>query len=193
MRSKHSALLIAAAWGAGCGGDRTGTWIAQGIDGDAWVAVKEQNGAAVAYVCGGASTIATHTRWLTPEGATTDGATRFEEDGWRLDFFVGPPASGTLRSPEGAVTAFTGRALAADGAAGLSTAIDAGCRTGVIVASPEADSAQGAWCDGLGVFAQVTPVLPADTSTGSLTVRAQTPGGPRDIVVHPIDPAELQP
>jgi hypothetical protein len=134
---------------------------------DAVVAVATEGDSAVVYVCGGPETLARHTRWysgsvsdrtlrsksgetveLSLEGGRARGA--YTLDGTRFEFDAAAPAERYRR---------------------LFTVVDSGCRTGVVV---DGDAVQGAWCNDLGIFEQVTPIAPVDPTSDSLEVEVSS-------------------
>lgn len=155
---------------------------------DPWLAVTIEGDQAAAFVCGGPETLSTHTRWMT---AALDGDhMRFEEDGWVLDLSATDDTlAGSLVDPQG-VTLTVSALRPEEPIAGLFTAVDSGCRAGVIVATGE--KAQGAWCDDLGNLSQVTPLMPlAQGPDGIEVVAVDAPGGARNFFVHPASVAEI--
>ena len=61
---------------AGCGGDDPpdesspeGQWVGQLASSDAWVAISAEGGSVAAYVCGGPTTLESHTRWWSGDAA----------------------------------------------------------------------------------------------------------------------------
>lgn len=189
MRTKAgwcAALLLAA-----CGGEEEspleGTYVDRMPGVDAWVAVTVADGEAAAFVCGGEETLATHTRWMTaPAGPSL----RFERDGWVLALEGSDDTlRGELRGPDGDVMPVA--AGRPEGPlAGLYTAIESGCRAGVIIASGEA--AQGAWCDSFDNFSQVTPLTPIERKAQGIEVIADaTPAGPLTFFVDLASPSEV--
>jgi hypothetical protein len=142
-------------------------------DSDAVVALVRDGDGIVLYVCGGAATLDDWTRWFHGDaGTVVPGA-----NGWTVEIDDSEP-SGVVRDPEGEPHEFV--ATPVSGTAGLYTAVDASCRTGVVV---DADlAAQGVWCDDLGHFAQVTPVTPIDAQ--GFRVRVALPEGGHDLTVE---------
>jgi len=160
------------------------------VDGvDAWVAVQGDGDAAIAYVCGGPSSMSTHTRWFT--GADGGASLAMEKDGWTLAAELpgpGGPDGGTLTDPDGRAYDFQ----TADDA-DLFTAQNAGCRDGAIVrpgARGEA-AAQGVWCDGDGALAQVTPIGSIGLGLAEIEVEVDTGQSRRVFTMTLMDPAEL--
>ncbi|MEP7126089.1 MAG: hypothetical protein ABJE95_34470 [Byssovorax sp.] len=146
------------------------------------------------YVCGGATTYSTMTRWLSgPDDAS--GAVSLEKDGWRV---VSDPGghSGRIIPPDGPALAFEGHAAGFGTAEGLYGVVDSGCRTGAVVLDAPGGGAprvQGAWCGSDGAkFAQVIPILPGDISSGGIAVRVNVDGIRKDLFVVPLSIASLQ-
>jgi hypothetical protein len=130
---------------------------------DAVVAVATEGDAVVVYVCGGPSTLAAHTRWYS--GRVGD-ATLESPAGQELELSIESGRARGAYTVEG--TSFDFEAAApADRYRRLFTVVDSGCRTGVVV---DGDDVQGAWCDDLGAFAQVTPIAPIVPASDSLDV-----------------------
>jgi hypothetical protein len=145
------------------------------------------------YVCGGATTYSTLTRWFSgPDDAS--GAVSLYKDGWQVVSDAGGH-SGRIIPPDGPSLAFEGHAARPDTAEGLYGAVDSGCRTGAVVLQAEgraAPTVQGAWCGGDGnKFAQVIPILPGDVSRGGIAVRASVDGVRKDLFVVPLSIATL--
>ena len=164
-----------------------GEWVGVLADGETWIAVSSDEQSVVAYVCGGDNTLATHTRWfVTPSGGSD---LAFDHDGWRLETSLSDgDISGSLIDPDGLESSFAANHTAEGDPAGLFTAFDSGCRDGVIVES--GGSSQGAWCDLLDNFGEVTPAMPIDAS--GFDVVAATPMGDRMFFVEPLVPGQTQ-
>lgn len=151
-----------------------------------------------AYVCGGATTFATHSRWFV--GSLSSGSASLEAEGLRLDLTLqGEAADITLTAADGAVHA----TLAARPGAGSRSALyespaDASCRWGVVMVDDGGAEPDifGTWCgrtESTEVFAQVTPVEPVDFGSTLLPVIVNTPTGEqhfevRRISARPADP-----
>jgi hypothetical protein len=183
-------LALAALACAGCSDTPEGTWVTKLAD--AWVGVKVEGEDAAAYVCGSGETLTTHTRWM---HAAVDGDdVTFERDGWRLEVTVEVAAvKGELFAPDGAIHPVEAHLARDNQLEGLYTAIDAGCRAGLILVSSGDADTQGAWCDGFGHLAQVTPVMPVELTPNGIAVTADTSLGFRNFFVQPVVPAELAP
>ena len=186
-----SALLV------GCTGGEAGTDdVAVGtVIGTDAVIGRVSNGEKVTfYVCGGATTYGTMTRWFSGDDDAS-GAVSLEKDGWQVVSDAGGH-SGRLIPPEGPSLAFEGHAARFDTAEGLYAAVDSGCRTGAVVRNVEGSASpavQGAWCGADGnKFAQVIPILPGDVSRGGIAVRASVDGVRKDLFVVPLSIATLE-
>jgi hypothetical protein len=141
-----------------------------------------------AYVCGGESTFATHSRWFA--GSLSPSTALLDTDGFQL--YVWPrqkSASVILTAPDGTEhSTDIDLAEAGSRSALYESAADSACRWGAVVVddgSPE-PGVFGTWCDrttvgALGeleeIFAQVTPVRPIDWSKAVLPVEATPPAG----------------
>ncbi|WP_433929116.1 hypothetical protein AB3662_36470 [Sorangium cellulosum] len=160
------------------------------VDGsDAVVAVVRGEGEVTLYVCGGASSYATMTRWFDGP-AEANGAFSLSNGGWTARAEPGGDA-GTLRSPDGAELAFRVRPAALDRAEGLYAAVDSGCRTGVVVHTPEgaeAPALQGTWCGDGDRFAQVTPIRwLSEPDRRGIEVRVELEGARKRLLVTPLE------
>ncbi|WP_437809593.1 hypothetical protein [Sorangium sp. So ce1078] len=160
------------------------------VDGtDAVVALVRGEGAVTLYVCGGASSYATMTRWFEgPEDAS--GAFSLASDGWTASADPGGE-SGRLRTPEGAELAFRARPAAVDGIEGLYAAVDGGCRTGAVVFTPEGAETlalQGTWCGAGDRYAQVTPLRPLSVlDRRGIEVQVELDGARKNLLVTPLE------
>lgn len=175
-----------------CGAEPTAasTWVGSAPDSDVVVALTYQDGAVRAYVCGGPTTYATHSRWF--DGSADEfGRFASSQDGWtiagELDL---TNATGTVFPPAGEPLPFAMRSAEEDTVEGLYAVVDAGCRTGVVVQHDAAGelTAQGAWCDDQDHFAQVTPVTPIERSERGIRIQidlAPIGEGLRDLYAAP--------
>ncbi|XXX74629.1 hypothetical protein WMF30_43965 [Sorangium sp. So ce134] len=188
--------LLCAACAAGADPEAPPPGISVGaVDGtDAVLAVVRGEGAVTLYVCGGASSYATMTRWF--EGAEDpSGAFSLESGGWTATADPGGE-SGRLRTPEGAELAFRARPAALDRIEGLYAAVDGGCRTGAVVFTPdgaESPALQGTWC-AVGDrfagdrFAQVTPLRPlSELDRYGIEVQVELDGTRKNLLVTPLE------
>jgi hypothetical protein len=182
--------LFAVLGAAGCGTESLDpveaaqplTVVGRVQDTDVAIAVVSDGAAGVAYLCGGPQTLQPWTRWLTGEGGVLHDT---EGEGWRVEIDE-DGAGGWVRPPgEGALPWAGAEAI---GDAGLYSAVDEGCRTGVVVDT--ADGAQGVWCSKQGYVEQVTPVTPV--SKGGFAVKVELSSGLRELTVRRFGAAELQ-
>ena len=158
---------------------------------DAVVAVVVEGSDVVAYVCGGAKTLATHTRWFTGT-RQDDGPIRIETDGWALaGAFDGTRVEGTLAGDHQAPQKWTAQRVRPDTLAGLYAVTDEGCRTGLVVRqdSEEEPSFQGAWCNRAGMHMQVTPLRPYDKRADLIAVSVHVDDQDRHLYVAPFSPS----
>jgi hypothetical protein len=156
----------------GCSAPPEGVWVARSQD--LWVGVTVEGDRAAAFVCGGGPNLTTHTRWMT--AAVDDDRVVFNQDGWTLGVDRAEDSAPIeLTDPGGASVALSGVRPPDDGFAGLYTAMNSGCRTGVIIA--DGSASLGAWCDDVGNFAQVTPVQPLRFEGNGLPVTVDAPSG----------------
>jgi len=166
------------------------------IDGsDAVFAVTATELEVVLYVCGGASSLE-HSRWYqgersgdTAQLSAADGSTAF------LRFDGAEQVTGEVVEVDGTRFELEASMSAPESAAGLYGVMDAGCRTGVVVRQSAGDEpvVQGTWCSEEGIFAQVTPIAPIDTSADGFGVRVtgnrRAPA--RQLLVQSVNPADF--
>lgn len=150
---------------------------------DVVVAVALGGGEAQAYLCGGDATRSTWTRWLTGDAGSGDFSAT--SGGWTLTGTAqGATLTGTVSGPDGERSF---HASAATGLAGLYRGAEP-CPTGLVVwMTADGPAAQGAWCDGAGVYGQVEPVMPIAVTPQGVAVRLLGAGGGGD------DPVWLAP
>jgi len=189
---------------AACGGEEEeseeplqGVWVARLTGQGVWSGVVVQDGEAAVFLCGDGDKLESHTRWMRgqPSGEVVDvGA-----DGFQLTADLGASSpTMTLVEPDGTTSAgFDIHQAQPDDLSGVYMAFDAGCSDGVIVFSSNADGSQvdalGAWCDDLGHFSRVTPILPWSLDQ-SLQAEVMDPAvGTKTIVVEPAVPTAIQP
>lgn len=142
-----------------------------------------------AYVCGGATTFATHSRWFV--GSFSSGSASIEAEGSRLDISLrGETADITLTAADGVVHSTVAEHAGAGSRSALYESV-AGvvCRWGVVVIDGGAGEPEvfGTWCDRIAteeIFAQVTPVEPIDFSDALLPVLVNTPAGEQRFYVR---------
>jgi hypothetical protein len=134
------------------------------------------------YVCGGANTRDTHTRWfdIATEGRGFVGVA----EGWTVtgDFLAGG-FSGTLTDPGDTSWAFAADPPAAD-VDGVYSADEGECLAGAVVWGGGAEL-QGSFCLPGGLNAQVVPVGGITLEQGGIRVRA---GDEVPFVVKPVEP-----
>jgi len=146
------------------------------LDGtDALIALTVEGDRAFAYTCGGDADLETHTMWF--------GGDVFPLGDGYLYIDCGDFSLTVQTEPEGTASGFAiidGQAVdfsatrTAEGTiAGLYKDRDPDCATGAIILqdSPEDEPfVQGAWCNGAGSFAQVTPMSPVQLTAQGLPV-----------------------
>ena len=153
-----------------------------------------QQGTQVAlYVCGGTTGYA---HWSQTGGwfiGNTDstGHFSFAQGGTSVIGSVSATgSSGTMTDSTGETLSWSfAPASSTDGSGLYQATVTGGCMTGVIVWS-DSDGlhSQGAWCDGLGDFAQVIPARPlAGAPSNGFPAMAMTPGGEVDFEVTSAD------
>jgi len=135
-----------------------------------------------AYVCGGDTNYATHSRWFAGSFASNAASLQVEDLGLDLTL-QGDKIDVTFTAPDGTVHKAQAE-KAADGnhSALYEASADADCRWGVVVLDDGGAEPQvsGTWCNLVAsteTFLQVTPVLPIDFSTDVLPVLVNTPDG----------------
>ncbi len=130
---------------------------------DAVVAVVIEGSNVIAYVCGGAKTLASHTRWFSGTGDAS-APIRLSTDDWTFAATAsGSVARGTLTHGSDAPLTWTAQLTDPTTLAGLYATTDDGCRTGVVITQTNAAEVplfQGAWCNRAGARMQVTPLRP---------------------------------
>jgi hypothetical protein len=164
-----AAAMLACLLAAGCAGTGAApTYIGKVTDPgqDAAVGVVSDGSTVSFYLCGGPLSYATVTRWF--QGSAGGGGT------FTLEPSGGFAGTGDLGSGTGEITTGTGQTLhwtvrpTETAVEGLYAALDGSCRTGAVVGDLDDDGTvrlQGTWCDGLGHFAQVSPLMPSDMLT----------------------------
>jgi hypothetical protein len=156
-------------------------YIGKLVDTDAVIAISASGNDVVAYICGGATTFATTTRWFPhTEWASDQPTLRMSSDGWTLDLVRDAQGiSGSASDGTGKRYAITAHPTRPETMAGLYAVVDEGCRTGVVVMQDRAEDAptfQGTWCNNKGAFEQVTPVRPYDRWAGRVAVTVHVGG-----------------
>ena len=156
-------------------------------EGEVSIALAVQDELVAAFVCGRDPTEEEYPGWFT--GRTPEAAAHLVKDDWGLrGEWSSDRAEATLVEPDGTELAWTGTRTAPDGLAGLYSAADSGCVTGVVV-TEDADGApvvRGAWCNAEGVVAQVVPLMPVELVAGGLAVEVPLATGTRRLFVEPI-------
>ncbi len=156
---------------------------------DAVLAISVDGDIAVAYVCGGTESLETSTRWY--RGTVTDGKATLEAlTGQTLNVtFEGDEAVGTFIDWEGETFSFDALGETEDRFHELYMVLDSGCRTGVVVKKHAGgeEVVQGAWCNDLGIFEQVTPIAPIEVGAAQLSVEVSGLE-PKTLTVTAVDP-----
>lgn len=153
---------------------------------DLAMGVVIEDGSLVAYVCGGPSTLESHTTWL--DGATQGSTVSARSARATIEAVASERSiDGTLVDSQGVRRAFSLSRAAEGSRAGLYESSEGACRTGVIVFDATSGAAQGAGCDGLGRRSQVTPVRPMTVSTSGLAAQASL-APERVLYVRPVRP-----
>lgn len=142
-----------------------------------------------AYVCGGDTTFATHSRWFA--GTLSPNSASLENEGYQLE--VTPQDDSmdiTLTTPDGTMHS-TAAKLAGPGnrSALYESSPNADCPWGVVVVDDGGVEPEvfGTWCglvESAKIFAQVTPVRPIDFSKELLPVLVNTPAGEEQFEVR---------
>jgi hypothetical protein len=195
MTWKHAGRMgcvaAAALWGllvSGCGDDGgapafVGRVTDQGQD--AVIGVVSDSAGVSFYVCGGAASYATMTRWFLG-AAAADGTLDLSADGWHLTGSLNDGA-GQLQTDVGATLSWTVRP-ATGASEGLYQTLDGACRTGAVVGDfgdGQGTRLQGAWCDAESHFAQVTPIKNPLTFEGQdIAVEIETAAAPTLVVAR---------
>lgn len=205
--SVGACVLLAAAtpMANGCGEQESANYYVGELEGtDALIgfAIEQDPGEeaehVAAYICGGAQTLITHTRWF---GGVSGPADSLEKDGWRIDIAEQSEAllRGSVVPPtgQGAAIAFELARATAELSA-IYTLLDGDCRAGAIVIDGEDQNGetsaepvfQGARCAVQNV-SQVTPILPLALNAEGLEVEIDADGASRRVNVVPLLPDEL--
>ncbi len=180
------AITLAAAL-AGCGdeGGEPSRWVGSIEGTDAVVAAVSNGEEAVVYVCGGASTYASWTRWL--RGPVEGGRVTLEKDGIRVE---GDLASGALTfvAEDGGSARINARSVDENSVFGLYVNGDDGCNTGVVVLDEGGDAprVQGTYCDAAGARAQVLPILPVEDHGAGISVSIAMPALQKTLIAKSV-------
>jgi hypothetical protein len=166
------------------------------VDGtDAQIALTLDESDAVAFVRGGPSTLASHTRWLSGDYSDdTPQLSADRGDGWSLAAFVTEQrVTGEVTAPDGTTTTFSA-VHSDDPISGLFAGVDAGCRAGVIAADRGDASVDlfGAWCDSEGRIAAIEGRMPHDEFGATFAVSVDTAIGRREFIVEEVVPRNLR-
>lgn len=156
------------------------------------------------YVCGGATTFATHSRWFS--GSIASNEASFETAGVRLDLTLrGEKADIILTTPDGTVHSTVADKAGSESRSALyESTTDNACRWGAIVVDDGSAEPNvfGTWChrttpvasgEPEDIFAQVTPVQPIDFSKIILPVLASTPTGEQRFELRRVDASNASP
>lgn len=205
FRCASCLLGLLAAFAAGCADDTddavapTEPLQLTGVTEDARFAVAfvRSDDQAVAYVCGRDAESISLSRWLrgdvgedgearlvVPATGEVRGTVRFDEDG----------ATASLELDDGTALHLAASPVAEGTPEGLYGAMDAGCRTGVIVRDGGA-AIDGTWCSSAGLRMQVTPLRPMTVEDGALWVQvpvATQDGTPHTLLVRRVEPGAGQ-
>ncbi len=162
-----------------------GTYVGTVAGNDWWVASYAKGSDVAVYVCGGASSFGSASRWYV--GKLDARHALLSADGWTvsLDLTEGH-AAGTITPPSATAVAFDVPSARAGSLEGLYVALDDGRRTGVIVRQEtgKAPVVQGTWFGPtLDARAQVTPIKPVDAAT--FDVQFTFGGQTRSLTVKP--------
>ncbi len=156
------ALLSVLAAGSACDvppnhiGEAT-VLVGQVDDTEVAIGLSIADGNVVLYSGGHGSTLASHSRWF--RGVEEDGTFELEQDGWTITGWREEESViGILLAPTGELWRWAAE-VPSDEVGGLyrgASIPGSPCRAGLVVHSAEV--AQGAWCDGDGLFMEVTPM-----------------------------------
>lgn len=138
----------------------------------------------VIYVCGTDEASRSRSEWLViePNGDITT------KDGTELrgEAAIGSDSiSGFVALADGTEVDFSLPRAEKENLA-LYSVVDAGCRTGVVIYGPGAQTSAGTWCSSEGIYEQVTPISPVEA--GALMVRVHSLPS-RQIRVSAVDAA----
>jgi hypothetical protein len=151
-----------------------------------------KSGQAAAFVAGKGESLDTHSRWFKGELDPEPRRSLLEKDGWTLDLRPdGLDTVALLTDPDMASITFRLEALSDDGPQGLYSAMDEGCRLGVVIHQPtdaSSPQSQGVWCSSGGSHKEVTV---GDIDVEPIEVTVEVEGESRKIPITPVDPAEL--
>jgi hypothetical protein len=172
-----------------------GTWVARLEGQGVWAAVTVQAGEAAVFVCGAGAKLETHSRWM-PGGVEGSGVDA-SGDGFTASWTLDDQPTLSITEPDGSLLeGFAVNQAQPEELAGVYVAFDAGCSDGVIVFSANEDGSQvdalGAWCDGIGNFSQVTPILPWTLETPLSATVSDPDLGDKEVVFEVAQPSSIQ-
>lgn len=185
--------LLAAA--TGCNSTPSGMWVTRLTGTDAWVGITVDGSEGAAFLCGGETTLETHTRWML---TTVDSeSVIFRQDDFEIEITLSEgDVAGQLVEPSGAAVAFEARRVGEEDVAGVYFGFDSGCGDGLIVLDGGASGtteALGAWCNESGLREQVTPVLPIERTNQGVAAFVELPNERRDFFMTRVDPGKVTP
>jgi hypothetical protein len=172
-------LLLAACGGPSVAESSTSVGALNGTDAALGIVRFEKK--IVAYVSGGPTTYATHSRWFA--GKIDARTVTLEKDGWSLAIDMYDEAAlGTLTAP-GATSSLTFDTdpRIAGTLAGVYGASESACGAGVVVLQPspmDMPIVRGTWCDADGRIAPIEPASPPTAEDSTLVVQVTRPDGP---------------
>jgi hypothetical protein len=159
---------------------------------DAVIGVVSDSAGVSFYVCGGAASYATMTRWFLGDAAA-DGTLDLTSAGWHVTGNLNEGA-GQLQTDTGATLSWTVRPTAG-ATEGLYQTLDGACRTGAVVGDfgdGTGTRLQGAWCDAESHFAQVTPIKnPLILDGEDIAVEIETAAAPTLVIGRLLAPLAL--
>jgi hypothetical protein len=151
-----------------------------------------QGAAAAFFVAGKGESLESHTRWFTGDLDPEKRRALLQADGWSVDLRPdGLDVLALLTDPENANTTFRMSAGSGESPEGLYSAMDEGCRLGVVIHTPDGTTspeAQGVWCSAGGTHKEVTV---GDLAADPIEVTVDVDGESRTIAVDPVDPGAL--
>ena len=150
-----------------------------------------QNGRLSFYTCGIEHTLNDHTAWWSADIPAEGGEIVVEHHAWtlRVTRIEDNSAEGMLTNPDGHNVPWRLNLAHPDTGAGLYAAPGDMCRHGLILVDDggAADPrAQGAWCEGEGVFLQVTPVRPLAITPQGVEVYVDREDGRHHFFMEPV-------
>lgn len=174
----------------GCSSPPEGMWVTRLTGTDAWVGITVEDGEGAAFLCGGDTTLDTHTRWML-ETVDTEKVI-FRDEGFQIEVTLTEgDIAGQLVEPSGAAVAFDARRVGEEDLEGVYFGFDAGCGDGLIVL--DGNQALGAWCSEDGLRAQVTPVTPIERTADGVAAFVELTDERRDFFLTRVDPKSVTP